>query len=343
MDNKMLKFSVIMSIYKSDVPEYLHIALESLLNQTRRPDEIVIVGDGPVPAELEQEVQSFKSKVARSKSKVSKTAKDASSIQESSTRRYEYFKLEVEGLSEAKKAITDGNESEKFQEGSEVLNSNGFDTKMPEITYLRQKKNRGLGAALAVAVEAAQYPYLARMDSDDICLPDRFEKQMRCFEEDPELSAVGGMITEFVDTPENIVTKRVLPLTDKDIKRFMKSRCGVNHVTVIFKKEDLLKAGNYRSDYRQEDYYLWARMMKVGCKFRNIPDVVVNVRSGYDQFARRSGWKYYLDHCAIFRYMYREGLISWGRLAYNYIVRFVVQFLMPNGLRTWVYQHVLRK
>ena len=36
----MLKFSVIMSIYKSDVPEYLHIALESLLNQTRRPDEI---------------------------------------------------------------------------------------------------------------------------------------------------------------------------------------------------------------------------------------------------------------------------------------------------------------
>ena len=57
MDNKMLKFSVIMSIYKSDVPEYLHIALESLLNQTRRPDEIVIVGDGPVPAELEQEIE----------------------------------------------------------------------------------------------------------------------------------------------------------------------------------------------------------------------------------------------------------------------------------------------
>ena len=118
----MFKFSVIMSIYKSDVPEYLHIALESMMNQTRRPDEIVIVGDGPVPAELEQEVQSFKSKVARSKSKVSKTAKDASSIQESSTRRYEYFKLEVEGLNEAKKTINDGNEGVKLQEGSEVVN-----------------------------------------------------------------------------------------------------------------------------------------------------------------------------------------------------------------------------
>ena len=143
-------------------------------------------------------------------------------------------------------------------------------------------------------------------------LPDRFEKQMRCFEEDPDLSIVGGMITEFVDSPDNVVDKRVLPLDDEGIKRFMRSRCGVNHVTVIFKKADLLRSGNYRSDYRQEDYYLWARMLKAGCKFRNIPDVVVNVRSGYDQFARRSGWSYYLDHCAIFRFMYREGLISLG-------------------------------
>ena len=277
INNEKLKFSVITSVYKSDVPEYVRTALESTFNQTLMPDEVVCVADGPIPDELKVVVEEFHAKY-------------------------------------------------------------------PEIMHpLYLEKNGGLGEAMRIASLEAKYDYLARMDSDDICMPDRFEKQMRCFEEDPELSAVGGMITEFVDTPENIVTKRVLPLEDKDIKRFMKSRCGVNHVTVIFKKEDLLKAGNYRSDFRQEDYYLWARMMKVGCKFKNIPDVVVNVRSGADQFARRSGWSYYLDHCAIFRYMYHEGLISWSRMAYNYIVRFVVQFLMPNGLRTWVYQHVLRK
>ena len=276
------KFSVIMSIYKSDVPEHVRIAFESMLNQTRLPDEIVVVADGPVPASLKQVIDNLQ------------------------------FTIENE--------------------------------KLPvEVAYLPQKKNRGLGEALRIAVENAKYDYLARMDSDDICLPDRFEKQMKCFEEDPELSLVGGMITEFVDTPENIVDKRILPLEDKEIKRFMKSRCGVNHVTVIFKKEDLLKAGNYRSDYRQEDYYLWARMMKAGCKFKNIPDVVVNVRSGYDQFARRSGWNYYLDHCAIFRFMYREGLISFPRLVYNYVVRGIIQGLMPNWLRTWTYQHMLRK
>ena len=58
----MLKFSVIMSIYKSDVPELVRVALDSLLQQTLLPNEIVIVGDGPVPAELEQD--SFKFQVS---------------------------------------------------------------------------------------------------------------------------------------------------------------------------------------------------------------------------------------------------------------------------------------
>ena len=278
---KILKFSVIMSIYKSDVPELVRIALDSIINQTRVPDEIVIVGDGPVPEELEKVVKDY---------------------------------------------ISDSPNEKKT-----------------DVRYLPQEKNRGLGEALRIAVENAKYDYLARMDSDDISLPDRFEKQMRCFEEDEELSLVGGMITEFVNTPDHVVNKRILPLEDVEIKRFMRSRCGVNHVTVIFKKADLLRAGNYRSDYRQEDYYLWARMMKTGCKFKNIPDVVVNVRSGYDQFARRSGWSYYKDHCAIFKYMYHEGLITMPRLMYNYLVRGVVQFIMPNSLRTWTYQHLLRK
>jgi glycosyltransferase involved in cell wall biosynthesis len=250
-----LKISVIMSIYKSDVPEYVRIALDSLLNQTRLPDEIVIVADGPVPAELEQVVQSSKFKV-------------------------QSLKLPV------------------------------------EVTYLPQEKNGGLGEAMRIAVEAAKYPYLARMDSDDICLPDRFEKQMKCFEEDPELSLVGGMITEFDGEPENIIAKRILPLEDAEIKRMMRGRCAVNHVTVIFKKADLMKSGNYQPFWKQEDHYLWARMMEHGCKFRNIPDVVVNVRSGKDQIARRGGLRFYKSVVRVFWYMYRHGLISFGYFLY---------------------------
>ena len=298
LDMNDLKISVIMSIYKSDVPEYVRIALDSLLNQTRLPDEIVIVADGPVPAELEEVVKS---------------------------------------LTPSPSPKGEGN-----KDGEGDLKPETRDLK-PIVTYLPQEKNGGLGEAMRIAVEAAKYPYLARMDSDDICLPDRFEKQMKCFEEDPELSIVGGMITEFDGKPENIIAERILPLDDAGIKKMMRGRCAVNHVTVIFKKEDLLRSGNYQPFWKQEDHYLWARMMEHGCKFRNIPDIVVNVRSGRDQLARRGGWRFYKSVVRVFWYMYKHKLISFGYFLYICAVRGIVQLLMPNWLRTWVYMKFLRK
>ena len=299
-----------MSIYKSDVPELVRVALDSLLQQTLLPNEIVIVADGPVPAELEQEIESFKFRVS--------------------------------------KLRTTPNPS--FAKGGDLVPEDGKESletrnQKPEtiVTYLPQEKNGGLGEAMRIAAEAAKYDYLARMDSDDICLPDRFEKQMKCFEEDPELSLVGGMITEFDGEPENIIAKRILPLEDAEIKRMMRGRCAVNHVTVIFKKADLMKSGNYQPFWKQEDHYLWARMMEHGCKFRNIPDVVVNVRSGKDQIARRGGLRFYKSVVRVFWYMYRHGLISFGYFLYICTVRGIVQLLMPNRLRTWVYLHLLRK
>lgn len=271
-----LKFSVAMSVYKNDNPEYVQTALDSIIKQTCVPDEIVLVADGPIPDALSEVIEH--------------------------TRK-----------------------------------------RFPQLRPLYQEKNAGLGEALRIAVENARYDYIARMDSDDISLPERFEKQMKCFREDPSLSIVGGMITEFVDTPDNITGRRLLPLTDAKIKKFMRSRCGVNHVTVIFKKSELLRVGNYQPFYHQEDYYLWARMIKGGCVFRNIPDVVVNVRAGRDQYARRGGIKYMKSQIKMFHFMYKEGVITLPRLLYNYAVRSAVQFLMPNVLRTWIYQHFLRK
>ncbi len=278
--NNEYNFSVAMSVYKSDVPEYLKVALDSIIvMQTWKPKEIVIIGDGPVP-----------------------------------------------------QSITDVVEAEK-----KIAADNGT-----ELRFLPQATNQGLGEALRIACENCKYDYIARMDSDDISLPDRFEKQMRCFEEDPELSMVGGMITEFVGEPGNVVSKRLLPLDNEGIYKMMQTRCGVNHVTVIMKKAALMKAGNYSGKFRQEDYYLWARMMKTGCKFRNIPDVVVNVRSGADQFARRGGLTYFSQHMKVFKFMCHEGLISYPVLLKNYCLRFA-QATFPTKLRTWIYQHILRK
>ena len=69
--------------------------------------------------------------------------------------------------------------------------------------------------------------------------------------------------------------------------------------------------------------------------------MVVNVRSGADQFARRGGMSYFREHMKVFRFMRDEGLISYPVLLQNYVLRFA-QVAFPTRLRTWVYQHLLR-
>lgn len=205
------------------------------------------------------------------------------------------------------------------------------------------KENRGLGLALQYGLERVKYDTVARMDSDDISLPNRFELQLAAFEDDKELSIVGGQITEFIDYPSNIVGARDCPLSDVALKKFMKARCGFNHMTVMFKKNEVLRAGNYQPWHFNEDYYLWIRMMLAGCKFANLPDTLVNVRVGKEMYARRSGWKYFKSEEGIQRYMWKYKLISFPHYVLNTCIRFGVQVAVPNKVRGWMYQKIFRK
>lgn len=274
----MENFSVCTSVYKNDRPEYVRVALNSMLvDQSVKPAEIVLVQDGPVPEGL--------------------------------------FSL----LSE-------------------------YESTYPNVMHvIRLENNGGLGNALKLGVENAKYDICARMDSDDICLPDRFEKQLAYLEAHPECDIVGGQMTEFIDTPDNIIGRREVPLTNEEIYEFMKSRCALNHVTVMFRKEAVLKAGNYQDWFWNEDYYLWVRMMMAGCKFANIPDVAVNVRSGADQYARRGGKKYFDSEIGIKKLMLEKGMITRKEYIINYIQRFIIQLLLPNSVRGWVFRTFARK
>ena len=353
MTMQEMKFSVIMSIYQNDVPEHLHIALESLLNQTRRPDEIVIVGDGPVPAELEQEIERLPTEgsgAAGSKFKVqgsnalkrvqdSKLHTDSTELTDSITQTSRF---------NSQSSIAFGDDCHDSVNQASlltlaapiILNLQGHET---VIRYLPQEKNRGLGAALAIAVEAAQYPYLARMDADDIAVPDRFEKQLRFMEQHPDVAAVGGMIEDFSSDPNHVTGRRIVPLESEDIHRYMRSRNGMNHVTVMFKKEELLRVGNYQPFHLNEDYYLWVRMIQQGCQLMNIPDVLVRVRAEKEQVDRRGGFPYFRDQYRVFKYMLNTGFISWPRFLLNICERGTVQLLMPLSVRCWFYQRFLRK
>lgn len=215
--------------------------------------------------------------------------------------------------------------------------------KYPVFNVVEFKENRGLGQAMRTAVEIAAYEIIARMDSDDIALPDRFEKQLECFEEDKDLSIVGGSITEFTDSPDNIISIRSCPATDQAIKSYMRWRCGLNHMTVMFKKSEVLKAGNYQDWHYNEDYYLWLRMMKQGCKFKNLEDPLVNVRVGKDMYARRGGLKYFKSEAALQKYMWNEGIIRFPRFCFNVVVRCAVQVMLPDRMRGFLFRKLFRK
>lgn len=274
----MDKFSVVTSVYRNDKPEFVRVALDSMLvEQTLKPSEIVLVRDGSVPVDLERLLFEYEA-------------------------RY-----------------------------SDVMH------------IIRLDKNGGLGNALKLGVETAKYDIVARMDSDDICLPNRFELQLQYLYKHPEIDIIGGQMTEFIDTPDNIIGKRVVPCTNNEIYNFMKGRCALNHVTVMFRKEAVLKVGNYQDWFWNEDYYLWVRMMMAKCVFANLPDLLVNVRSGEDQYARRGGMKYFKSEESIQRLMLDNHLINWGGYFSNVAKRLIVQLLLPNWLRGWVFRTFARK
>ena len=272
------QFSIITSIYKNDKPEFVRIALDSMLvNQSVKPSEIVLVQDGPVS----------------------------------------------EGLS-----------SLLFE----------YEMNYPTImSVIRLKQNEGLGNALMLGVEAAKNEIVARMDSDDICIPNRFEIQLAYLKAHPEVDIIGGQMTEFVDTPDNIVGRRKVPLSNDEIYDYMKSRCALNHVTVMFRRSVVLKIGNYQDWFWNEDYYLWVRMMMARCKFANVTEVLVNVRSGANQYARRGGRKYYESEKGIKKLMLDNGLINRTEYFSKVAQRYIIQILMPNRVRGWVYRTLARQ
>lgn len=158
-------------------------------------------------------------------------------------------------------------------------------------TYALQQ-NQGLGKALNFGMQKCSNELIARMDTDDIAEPNRFELQIKEFEEDKELMLCGGQIAEFADNQTEITGYRNVPLKHNEILNFAKKRNPFNHMTVMFKKHAVQSVGGYIDMPYFEDYWLWARMLRVGCKAKNIDQVLIRVRAGQDMIARRGGLSY---------------------------------------------------
>ena len=270
------KFSVLISVYFKEKPGFLEKALESILNQTLKPDEVVLVKDGILTKELEEVISAEKNK----------------------------------------------------------FNKNNID-----FVCVQLEKNMGLGIALQKGLEKCKYDYVARMDSDDIAADTRFEYQLKYMNEHKDISVLGGYIDEFSVEGEVIRTK-MMPLTYKDLYKYGKYRNPLNHMTVFFRKKDVLDVGGYKPLKGLEDYYLWCRMLSNGYKIANIDKVLVHARLGNFE-NRRGGFEYFK--------MYIKLRSLQKKLRYINTVEFLVATMLtaiitlsPKNLRGGLYK-VLRK
>lgn len=275
INNNQMSFSVAMCVYGKDNPVWFRQAIDSLLNQTVKPSEIVLVVDGLVPLELDEEIVRCE--------------------------QMECFRV------------------------------------------IRLPRNVGHGNARRESLAHCRYELVALMDADDISLPDRFEKQLAVFDKNPHLTIVGGNIAEFVKDESDIVGYRIVPERHEDIIRYMKKRCPFNQVTVMFKKSDIDAVGGYIDWHCNEDYYLWVRLFLANKCFANIKDTLVNVRVDVNTYKRRGGWKYFISEARLQKFMRKKGVIRGTTYFTNVVKRLVVQMLMPNGLRSWVFQKFARK
>lgn len=210
----------------------------------------------------------------------------------------------------------------------------------PELHVVRFEKNRGLGVALNEGLKYCNHDIIARADTDDINHKDRFERQLKVLVEHPEYALVSSWIDEFVGTPQDVQSQRRLPEEPEDIYKYGKRRCPVNHPVAMFRRNAVEEVGGYQTDLFPEDYYLWMKMLKAGCKFYNIQDSLLYFRYNPETIKKRGGWKYAIDEAKTQWKAFRSlHYLSFSDFCFNVSIRFITR-IIPYPLRQLVYSAI---
>ncbi len=265
-----MPFSVLLSVYYKESPNFLEQSLLSVFNQTLKPDEVVLVEDGALTPELYSVIEKF-----------------------------------------------------------------------PKLKTVKLEKNSGLGVALNEGLKHCSYDIVARMDTDDIAKPNRFEKQIKFLEENTETTLLSGCIEEFYDNPDEVSSIRTVPLKHEKIKEFLKHRNAFNHMAVVFKKSAVIDSGSYQSVPYFEDYDLWIRIVQKGYRVANLPDIMVSARIGTDMIGRRHGFKYARHEINFLKRQLKSGFISKAEYFKLLILRVPIR-LLPKFMLKFIYKF-LRK
>ena len=202
-------------------------------------------------------------------------------------------------------------------------------------------ENRGLAFARKLAISESSNELIAVMDSDDVCVKNRFEVQIQEFA-DEKTDVIGGWIEEFNVHPGDQGVIRKTPIDYESIYRFGKWRNPINHVTLMFKKSSYDKVGGYSELLANEDWEMISRMLANGLVIRSVPKVLVHVKGGADMVKRRRSSRQFWGEMRVFQLMYKCNYLGLTHFIMNVFLRILIRIL-PSSFTVYLYRNILRK
>lgn len=196
--------------------------------------------------------------------------------------------------------------------------------------------NQGLAVALNEGLKHCRHDWVARMDSDDVALPERFAAQSAFLAGHPNVDVLGACIEERDTSMVQVLARREVPCRHADIMRFAKRRSPISHPVVVFRKTAVLAVGGYPLFKRAQDYALWSLMLVRGYRFANQAECLLWMRTGEGLMARR-GYQFFLSELRLLRFQRQIGLFGWPDYLVNVLARFTLR-VAPTRLKQLIYK-----
>jgi glycosyltransferase involved in cell wall biosynthesis len=179
----------------------------------------------------------------------------------------------------------------KDEEQSFLGKLRDYSSQFENVEFL-QVKQGGLAHALATGVVQSTTEYVARIDSDDLVLPGRFELQLAYLTENPRVAVVGSQV-EYINQNGFKLGKSEYPESPEHVRNRLVEACHIAHPSVMFRRSSILKAGNYQEYYSEggisiaEDYYLWLRVQDF-FEIANLHQPLIQYRQHTDQISGKN-------------------------------------------------------
>lgn len=212
-----------------------------------------------------------------------------------------------------------------------------FKDKSPvPLNVIALSQNVGAGRARNIGIEAATTDIIAIMDSDDVCLADRFSLQYEFMISHPEVTVCGAQVREMDEGMLSEIAVRQVPVKHFDIAHLMKTRSPISNPVAMFRREAVLAVGGYESGFA-EDYFLWAKLLVAGYKFHNLPEILLNMRTG-DTLLQRRGVSGIGGILRVYRFLYSKGVTTFAEYLLNSLLQIGFR-LTPVFVKRLLYKY----